>query len=342
VKRLRVLALVHEGLTPPPSLEGISEDDYKNAPWKCEYDVTVTLREMGHNVRTLPVYDDLRVLREAIEEFGPHIAFNLLEEWGTVSLYDQNVVAYLELKGVPYTGCNPRGLLVARDKAMSKKLLSYHRIRVPGFAVFPPGRRTRRPRRLQFPLIVKSMTEDASMSISQASLVRDDKALAERVSFVHESTGTTAIAEEFIDGRELYVGVLGNERLEAFPVWELLFTNKPEEKPLIATARAKWNAAYQKRWGVISRRVEDLPAEVTDRIRRTAKRIYRYLYQSGYSRIDFRLTPEGDLHFLEANPNPQIAFGEDFAEAAEKGGLPYECLLRRILNAGLGYRPVRL
>ena len=342
VKKLRVLALIREGLKPPESLDGMSDDEIQAAPWKTEYDVVVTLGELGHEVRTLEVYSDLGVVRAAIEEWKPHLAFNLLEEFSGIALYDQNVVSYLELMGVPYTGCNPRGLVVARDKALSKKLLAYHRIHVPDFAVFPAGRRAKRPKRLSFPLIVKSVTEDASLGIAQASRVTDDAGLAERVRFVHERTGAHAMAEEFIEGRELYVGVLGNDRLEVLPVWELVFKNKPEAAPLIATARAKFNVEYQKKWGVDSGPAKGLPNGAAERLQRLAKRIYRHLGLSGYARLDFRLAADGRLYFLEANPNPQVAYGEDFAESAEKKGIGYNPLIQRILNLGLRWRPMRV
>jgi D-alanine-D-alanine ligase len=340
VKKLRVLLLVREGLEPPESIEEIPEDEYKNADWKCEFDVMATIENLGHQVKILGVYSDLAVIRNTIEEWQPHVAFNLLEEWDGMAVYDQNVVAYLELVHLKYTGCNPRGLVLARDKALSKKLLAYHRIRVPEFQVFPVGRKVRRVKRLAFPLFVKSATEDASLGISRASLVKDDAALAERVKFIHEKAASDAIAEQFIEGRELYVAVVGNERLRVFPVWELVFTEKPEDAPLIATRRAKWNSKYQKRWGVVTKEAEGLPEGMAERIRKLSKRIYRYLCLSGYARIDFRLSPEGELYFLEANPNPQLAFGEDFAESVEKGGVDYEHLLQLIINYGMKYRPV--
>jgi D-alanine-D-alanine ligase len=340
VKKLRILVLLREGLEPPDSIEGMSEDEAYVAPWKTEYDVVTTLKELGHQVRILGLYDDLRSVRKAVEEFRPHIAFNMMEEFGGVALYDQNVVAYLELLGLKYTGCNPRGLVIARDKALSKKLLAYHRIRVPDFQVFGYGRKARRRKRLRFPLFVKSVTEDASLGISQASLVKDDQALRERVAFVHERTGSDAIAEEFIGGRELYVGVLGNQRLEVLPVWELRFTEKPEDQPLIATARAKWNLKYQKKWGVDSRAARNLPRGFKDLVERRCKRIYRNLGLSGYARLDFRLDKRR-LYFLEANPNPQLAYGEEFAESARKKGLRYPDLIQRIINLGLRFKPLR-
>jgi D-alanine-D-alanine ligase len=333
MKKLRVLALVHEDLVPPDSIEGMSEQEV--APFKTEYDVTATLHNMGHHVQTVGVSSDLRAIRVAIDAMHPDIVFNLLEEFDGQAVFDQNVVSYLELLGLPYTGCGPRGLMLARDKALAKQVLTYHRIRVPDFVVFKRGLAVRRPRRLTFPLFVKSRIEEASLGISQASIVEDDEALKERVSFIHDRVQTDAIVEQYIDGRELYVGVLGNHRLQVLPVWELLFTKAPEDMPRIATARVKWDLKYQQRWGITSQAAEDLPEGMTDRITALAKRIYRCLGLTGYARVDMRMTPSGDLNVLEANPNPQLAYGEDFAESANAVGLTYEVLLQRILNLGL-------
>jgi D-alanine-D-alanine ligase len=333
-KRLRVLVLVHESLVPPEDLAGA---DLRTAPWKAEFDVVNTLREAGHEVRPLGVGSDLRAIRLAVEEWKPHIAFNLLEEFDGVAVYDQNVVAYLELLRVPYTGCNPRGLVLSRDKALSKKILTYHRIPCPDFAVFPIGRAARRPARLAFPLIVKSVTEDASLGIAQASVVGDDEKLQERVAFIHERVGTDAIAEQFIEGRELYIGVLGNQRLRVFPPWEL-FMKVPDDSRLIATRRAKWSRAYQKRHGIRWGKAGGLSEALLRRLGAVTRRVYRVLGLSGYARIDYRLDADGRPHVLEANPNPDIGYGEELAESAEHVGIGYEELLQRILSLGLRWR----
>jgi D-alanine-D-alanine ligase len=336
MKSLRVLGLMHENLVPPDPPPG--DVDLASVPWKTEFDVVSTLREMGHEVRALGVRSDLRVVREAIEEWKPHIAFNLLEEFDGLATYDQNVVAYLELLRVPYTGCNPRGLMLSRDKALSKKILTYHRIPCPDFAVFPIGRTVRRPRRLAFPLIVKSLTEDASLGISQASVVESDEKLGERVAFVHQNLGTSAIAERYVEGRELYVAVVGNRRLRVFPVWELRMEGLPDEARPIATQRLKWSKQYQEKYGIKWGEARNLPDGVTRRVQTLAKRIYRALGLSGYARIDFRLDANQAPYVLEANPNPEIAYGEELAESAEKAGLSYEALLQQILGLGLSWR----
>ena len=337
VARLRVLALVHRHLIPPDTLD--EGTDIVSAPWRTEYDVISTLRAMGHEVQALGVHDDLGEIRRVATEWRPHIAFNLLEGFDDISIFDQNVVSHLELLKLPYTGCNPRGLLLARDKSLSKKLLAYHRIAVPEFEVFRAGRPIRRPKRLPFPLIVKSLTQEASIGISQASVVDTDEKLKERVAFIHESIGTAAIVEQYIEGRELYVGVLGNQTLQSLPVWELFFSNMPPEAKRIATDRVKWSVKYQKKYGIESGAAKDLPEAVCDSIQHVCKRAFRALELSGFARIDLRLDDAGRVWVLEANPNPQIARGEDFAASAEKVGLSYETVLQRIINLGLRWQP---
>jgi D-alanine-D-alanine ligase len=335
--KLRVLALVHRHLIPPAEIE--EGTDIASAPWRTEYDVISTLTAMGHEVQILAVHDDLGDIRRAATDWKPHIAFNLLEGFDDVTIFDQNVVSHLELLKLSYTGCNPRGLLLARDKSLSKKLLAYHRIPVSEFEVFRIGRPIRRPKRLTFPLIVKSLTQEASIGISQASVVDSDEKFKERVTFIHESIGTAAIVERYVEGRELYVGVFGNQQLQALPVWELFFTNMPPDAKRIATDRVKWSVKYQKKYGIDSGPARDLPEAQADSIQHLCKRAFRALELSGYARIDLRLEDNGNVWVLEANPNPQIAKGEDFAASAEKIGLSYETVLQRIINLGLRWQP---
>lgn len=336
MKPLRVLVLMHEDLVPPETVEGI---DLSAAEWKTEYDVVSTLREIGHEVRPVGVQQDLSVIREAVDEWKPHIAFNLLEEFSGVAVYDQNVVSYLELLSVPYTGCNPRGLMLARDKGVAKKILYYHRIPIPEFITVPLGRSVRRPKDLAFPLIVKSVSEESSLGISQASIVDDDEKLQERVKFIHHSLGTGALVERYVEGRELYIGVMGNHRLQVFPVWELNLSQLPDETRKIATARVKWSRSYQHKYGVRSGAAGDLGEGRQEALRHLAKRVYRSLGLSGYARIDCRLDTAGQAYVLEANPNPQIAKAEDFADSAESAGISYPALLQRILDLGLRWHP---
>ncbi|MBA3886017.1 MAG: ATP-grasp domain-containing protein [Acidobacteria bacterium] len=334
----RVMVLMHHYLVPP---EDVSGHDLMTVQWKTEHDVTTSLRDMGHEIRIVGVKDDLTVIRRAVEDWKPHIAFNMMEHFHELGAFDHNVVSYLELLRVPYTGCNPRGLMLARDKALSKTLLSYHRVPVPDFAVVRVGRKVRRPKRMSFPLIVKSLTQEASIGISQASVVHDDKELTERVGFIHASIGTDAILERYIEGRELYVGIIGNQRLQVLPVWELSFAKMPEDAYHIATERVKWSYKYQQKYGIKQGQAK-LSEDLALRAQHLARRVYRTLDLSGYARIDFRMDESGKLYVLEANPNPQLSYGEEFAESAEKAGLSYGAVLQRIINAGLQWRPERL
>ena len=337
MKKLRIIVPMHASLVPPDSTRGHSDKEV--AEWKTEFDVVHTLVERGHTVRPIGLIDDLTSLRQEIEEWRPHVAFNLLEEFHGVPTYDQHVVSYLELNRQPYTGCNPRGLLLSHDKALSKKLMAYHRIPTPGFTVFWRKRSVKRPAKLAFPLIVKSLTEEASLGIAQASIVTNDEKLRDRVEFIFAQLNSDALVEEYVEGRELYVGVIGNERLRTFPAWEMSFPNLPEGAPRIATRRAKWDEAYQKRHGITTDAAADLTDELAGKLAALCKRVYRVLGLSGYARIDLRLSPEGRIFVLEANPNPNVSNGEDFAESAQKAGLSYEELLERIIRLGLAYRP---
>jgi D-alanine-D-alanine ligase len=334
MKRLRVLVLLHPDLVPPDSSKGYTEQEIN--VWKTEYDVVTTLRAAGHDVKPLGVRDELKPIRVEIETWKPHVVFTLLEEFRGEAIYDQNVASFLEVMHVPYTGCNPRGLMLARGKDLSKTLVHYHRIPVPAFAVFPMRRKVRRPARLALPLIVKSLNEDGSYGISQASVVDTDAKLAERVEFIHERIGTPAIAEQYIEGREIYVGIIGNERLRVLPVWELRFGNMAEGDWHIATQKVKHDPDYQERRDIRHGPAKDLAPELTARIQRIAKRIYRTLELDGYARIDFRLSAAGVPYFLEANPNPEIAESQEFASAAKLDGIKYRDLLHRILALGIG------
>jgi D-alanine-D-alanine ligase len=328
---------MHDYLVPPADVTGI---DIETAQWRTEYDVLKTIRDdLGHDVHVLGVKDDLAGIRQANDEFKPHIAFNLMEAFHEVGTFDQNVVSYLELLRLPYTGCNPRGMLLARDKALSKKLLHYHRVLVPEFGVVPRGRKPRPSKRLTFPMIVKPLTQESSIGISQASVVDDAAKLTERVQFIHESIATDAIIEQFVEGRELYCGVIGNQRAQVLPVWEMTFGNMPEGQHRIATERVKWSPKYQKKMGVDTAAAKDLPPGAADLVQHVTRRVYKVLELSGYARIDLRLDGTGRVFVLEANPNPQIARTEDFAESAKAAGLAYPALLQKILTTGMRWEP---
>jgi D-alanine-D-alanine ligase len=334
VKKLRTLVLVHATLVPPDSLEGATEKEIDE--WRTEYDVITHLKAAGHEVLPLGLSDSLSELRRGIIDWRPDIVFNLLEEFDGIGTYDQHVVAFLELMRQPYTGCNPRGMLLSRDKVLSKQLLSYHRIPTPQFMVFPRGKKARIPNKLRFPMFVKSSTEDASLGIAHASVVADEKQLTERIAFIHGQTHSDALVEEYIEGRELYVGVIGNDRLKVLPVWEMTFGSLPESLPAIATRKVKWDRRYQEKYGITTAAAV-LPEGTMTRLEQLSKRIFRALHLTGYARMDFRLRGDGALYVLEANANPNISVAEDFAQSALTAGMRYRDVLNRILQLGAAY-----
>ena len=334
-KSLRVVVLCQHDLIPPDEVpEGVDKTTQR---WRTEYDVVTALKGMGHEVYPVGLSNELGIIHVAIDDYRPHVAFNLIEEFDGYPLFDQHVVSYLELKGQKYTGCNPRGLTLSHDKALAKKILTYHRIPVPQFAVFPLGRKVRRrPARLKFPLLVKSATVEGSVGISQASVVRGDAELAERVEFIHRKTSSDAIAEQYIEGREIYVGLMGNRRVQTFAPWEHRLENLPEGAPNIATYRVKWDPVYQREVGFADGPA-GLPPELARRLEHLSKRVYRILWLSGYARLDYRLTPDGRFYLIEANPNPNVARDDYFSDSAKKSGLDYEPLLQRLMTLGMNY-----
>jgi D-alanine-D-alanine ligase len=336
MKKLRVLVLMHDSLVPPDTLDGYTDEQILD--WKTEFDVVNTLREMGHEVLPLGVCDDLGDIRRAAKDFNPHIWFNLLEEFHGVGVYDHHVVSFLELMKQHYTGCNPRGLLLAHDKPLAKKILSYHRIKSPRFFVVPRGKKKNIPAAFDFPLLVKSASEDASLGITKASVVRTPEQLEDRIAAMHHETDSDALVETYIEGRELYVGVIGNRQLKVLPIWEMVFENAIPGHPMIATSRVKWDIKHQEKLGVKTHRATDIPSAIEDKINRICKRVYKSLSLSGYARIDLRLRDDGEVFVIEANPNPNLSFGEDLAESAENAGMGYESLLQKILTLGLNYQ----
>jgi D-alanine-D-alanine ligase len=284
---------------------------------KTEYDVLAALRKLGHDVTCAGVGSDLAVIRRAIIRNKPHIVFNLVEQFDGLAFFDQHVVSYLELRKQKYTGCNPRGLMLARDKALTKKILAYHRLPVARFAVFKPRKKIVVPSRLAFPLFVKSLTDEGSEGISQASLVRDCDKLIERIAFIHEKTKSPALVEEFIEGRELYVGVFGNELLTALPPLELhherTFHRMPRSSP---PTRHKWDPELSKEVGLKSGPPARRAPGEGDRAHLKA-----HLSSAGPKRLcPPRLPPDGSPAALSARsqPKPPDRQNEDFADSAEQ------------------------
>ena len=332
-RKLKVLALF-DALA-PTAIDSDLTEYLKSEDRKTEANVLAALGQLGHEKDHLAIFDDLDLLRQKLQLFQPDIIFNLADQFNNNRAFDQNIVSFLEMHGLPFTGCGSTGLTLCKNKAISKKILSYHRIHVPNFVTLARGKRIARPKPLKFPVLVKPLKEEASLGISQASFVENDDQFKERVQFIHEKYDNDVIAEEYIEGRELYVSILGNHRLDVFPIRELVFKEVPPDEPKIATYRAKWDEEYRKRWGLRNRFAQGLDPAVIRDIEQTCKRIYHLLTIDGYARIDLRLTPDNNVYFIEANPNPMIAEDEDFAQSAIKANLSYPQLIDRIVRLGM-------
>jgi D-alanine-D-alanine ligase len=332
-KRYKVLVLFDTAGTPPADQDFSKE--LKTDDWATEANIIEALGKLGHEVRTIGVWDEPGMIIDEIKANTPDVVFNLTEHFNEVSAYDRNVAGLLEMMGVPYTGSSPTGLTLCKNKGMAKELLAYHKIRVPNFAIFSPAATIKRPSRLQFPLFIKPAAEEASYGISLDSFVENDEAFEERIRFIHERMNQAALAEEYIDGREIYVSLLGNDRLRVFPFREVIFTEFPEDQPKFSTFKAKWDDAYRKRWGIQNVFAEPFANGTGQRIVKICKAVYRALRIQGYGRIDLRVTPEGEVVILEANPNPNLERDDEFAQSAMKAGFTYERLIQRILRLAL-------
>lgn len=329
------MMLTHAYMIPPDDVKDRSDSRIES--FRTEFDIREALQTLGHEVIIIGLSDDITPVRKAIEEWQPDIVFNLMEAFAENGALAYYVVSYLDMLGVPYTGCNPRGLLLAGDKALSKQLLTYHRIRVPNFYILKRDKKIslNRIAKFPYPMIVKSTVEQGSIGISQASLVFTPEELRQRAEHVFSTLDGDAIAEQYIEGRELYVTVMGNKRLQVFPVRELVFDKIDDNMHRIATYNVKWNEKYRDRWGIGYQFARNLPAKVSETLPKLAKRIYRILDISSYARLDLRLTEDGKIYVLEANPNAAISRDDDVAWSAEKAGLSYEKLIQKILNLGL-------
>ncbi|MHC4623671.1 MAG: D-alanine--D-alanine ligase family protein [Planctomycetota bacterium] len=329
-RRLKITVLVDAPEIPD------NDPDFAGEPeqWTTEYHVITTLRDLRYKVSVLGAVDDIGTIVNSLAEQKPDIVFNLTEAFRGDRRLDKNIVALLEMLRIPFTGTGATGLILCRDKRLCKQLLGLHKIRVPGFVSLPRNKAVRIPKNLRYPLVVKPALEDSSEGISNASLVNNEDELRERVQFVHERWEQPVIAEEYIEGRELYASILGNRRLFVLPFRECIFDYDRNEGPQLATYRVKWNKEYRQKWN-IEFGFADIDASVVKSVERACKRVYHALHIRDYGRIDLRLTPDNRVVILEANANPDLAYGEEVAESAEKAGISYDDFIERILRLAL-------
>ena len=301
-----------------------------------EYDPVVPqvarmLRRLGHRVSVLGVHGDVKRLIAGLSRRKPDLVFNLMEMFGENVFGDIPVTGLLELLGLRYTGSGPGELYLSQDKGLTKKLLAFEDILYPRYAIFSRQATFETGGNLRMPLFVKPLRSDASLGIGGKSLVHDAAALMERVAAIHKELEDSALAEEYIDGREFYVGVLGNAQPKALPPIEIDFTGFPEGVPKVMDSKAKWDEKSKEYKGTKSV-IASLPDELRARLQKVAVDAYRALRVRDYGRVDLRLTETGDIYVLEVNASCYLEKSGEFAMAAGASGLDYPRLIERIVN----------
>jgi len=330
-KKLKVLLVFDTPVEKPRDYLYI--DEFKTIDWETESNVYKALINNGYQVSLLGVNKDVNVLLEQIKENTPDVIFNLAEVFDNKSSLDKNFVGFLEMLGIPYTGSSSKTLFLCNDKALHKKILRFHKIRVPKFHDFYRSHKVKLPKTLRLPLIVKPLADEASRGISQASVVDNEQAFLDRVNFIHEKMQMDAIAEEYIPGREIYVTIMGNKKVEVLPFREMKFGNeKNGDEPRIATYKAKWDKQYREKWGLENVFPSKLAEGVAQELGEICKRAYRVLNMQSYARFDVRVTQSGRTFIIEANANPNLAKSDEVAQSAEKAGISFDKLIQKIVK----------
>jgi D-alanine-D-alanine ligase len=316
------------------SIRALRHEEHK----PMEADVITSLRALGHDVSRLAVYSNVRDMLDRIASFAPDVVFNMCETFHWDRAHEPNIPGLLDLMKVRYTGAGPEALMLCKDKALAKKILAFHGIRVASHVVSHRARPIKKLRRFRFPAFVKPLGEEGSNGITKSSYARNEAEAVERAAFLHERFECDVLIEEYIEGRELTVGVLGNKRPLAFPPRETFFGKADDDEmaPRFATQKAKWDDSYRRKWRIRNGEPDPLPAGAAERLARTARMAYRVLKIRGVVRLDVRLTENGQVVVIEVNPNPSLARTDDFAMAAAAAGIHYDALIQRMLDNALG------
>jgi D-alanine-D-alanine ligase len=297
---------------------------------EVEDEVAETLGKLGHEA-TLHVLDGSTKGLHALAKIECDLVFNLAESFAGNDTADYCIAAYLELIGKRITGSGSRGLLYGQDKALAKKILEFHGIATPVFARSYRGRLDF-SHDLEFPVIVKPAREDGSIGIEFNAVVSSIRELMERIDWLHANFDSPVLIEEYVDGREMYVGVIGNDNPTALPVIELDLSKLPEGRPRIAGAEVKWGKGTRAYKDTKSAVAEDLSEEIAGLLQQTAVAVFQALELRDYARIDMRLRPDGRVAVIEANPNPWLASKAEFAMAARKAGRNYTQLIEELVD----------
>ncbi len=331
MKSLKIILLFDLSINLDPK----EYSSYWNTPdWKTEKDIKNVLIKLGHNVIPYGIHDDIDTFFKLVREEKPDLVFNMSEAFGGRRDFEPNITAFLQLLGIPFTGAGPMALQLCKDKALTKAILDYHEIQTPKFVVAHKSKTIPSLKKIQFPAIVKPLQLESSEGISQLSHVNNEEDANERIKFIHENLKVDAIIEEYIDGREVYVSILGNDKLNVFPPREMFFKQIPDDEPKFATYKSKWDKNYRKKWGIDSGWLASMPDATQKKMAEMCKRIYRLLHIQGFGRIDLRIK-DNEIYFIEANPNPSIAKKEDYALSASKGGVEYEELISKIVSLSM-------
>ena len=310
-------------------------EDFLREDKTAESNILASLRRLGHDVETMAVFDNVAAVVDKIKSYAPDVVFNQCESFYDNRALEPNIPALLDLMKIRYTGSGPDGLLLCKDKALAKELLSHHHVRVPRFVVSHSSRPLRRLQHFGYPAFVKPVGQESSDGIAKASFVRDEKEAIERLRYLHQKFNADAMIEEYIEGRELYISVLGNRRRVVFPPREIFFEHVPDDEPKFATSHAKWNDAYRREVGDrqrprrrASRSGAEGPAQARPQRLHMAEnpRFWPHRYSS---------VPRNEMFVIEANPNPSLAAEDDFAQSANAEGMAYDALIQEILNAAL-------
>lgn len=332
LRRGKDIMVLIDLLVPPPE-DGDYTEFLNSEEWVPEADMVRSLKKLGYEPRIFGVYDDIFPLFNELRKNPPDLVFNLCESFKSDRKWEPHIVNFLELMGMKYTGAGPTAVRICKDKGLTKKILTYHKIKVPRFVV---SRRTAPVKKLvdfPFPAFVKPLKLEASEGIAEASYCATEQAALDRVKFIHSSLKTDAIVEQFIHGREFYVGVLGNDRLTVFPPRELYFEGLSEDSPAFLTYKAKWDPEYRWKWGIDSGAPrKKISKNLERKIKDVCKKVYHHFHLRGYARMDLRVTDEDEVYFLEANPNPSIDVDDEFVVSAKVAGLAFEEVLSKIIS----------
>jgi D-alanine-D-alanine ligase len=296
--------------------------------------VAKALRSLGHRVSILGSHGNVKRLTAGLSRRKPDLVFNLMEMFGENIFGDIPVAGLLDLCGLKYTGSGPGELYLSQDKGLTKKLLAFEDILYPRFLVFSRGEAFETGGNLRMPLFVKPLRSDSSLGIGGKSLVHDAVALMERVAYIRTELNDSALAEEYIEGREFFVGVLGNAQAKALPPVEVDFTGFPEGVPKVLDSKAKWDVRSKEYKGTKSV-LANLPDELRARLQKVAVDAYRALRVRDYGRVDIRLTDTGEIYVLEVNASCYLERSSEFAMSAAAAGMDYPQLIERIVQLAL-------